>query len=162
MREHWDEVKRVFDLLGYIVKDSDPDGIELFFTKSAKQYKSTATTKLMKTIEERRLEGSTNIGSRLGDILQKYQGKLDNQAQSRSLFSLSRSELRPMNIYVLTDGLWQPKSDAEAPIKNLVSKLKERGKLKEQVGIQFIQFGNDAEATERLKRLDSGLNLGAW
>lgn len=64
-----------------------------------------------------------------------------------------------MNLYILTNGIWEPNCDAAGPIKNLVNKLNKLDKGRLQVGIQFISFGNNAEAIDRLNILDSGLGL---
>jgi hypothetical protein len=62
-------------------------------------------------------------------------------------------------LYILTDGIWEPNCDAAGPIKNLVNKLNKLDKGRVQVGIQFISFGNNPEALDRLDILDSGLGL---
>src|SRR3954468_24893223 len=46
---------------------------------------------------------------------------------------------------------------AVAPIEAMIEKQRQLGLPKEQVGIQFIRFGNDQAGIERLQYLDSGL-----
>jgi hypothetical protein len=65
-----------------------------------------------------------------------------------------------MNIYVLTDGCWENACTGENQIRNLVDELVKLKLTKDQVGIQFIRFGNDQRGLERLSYLDSGLGAG--
>lgn len=88
----------------------------------------------------------TNISIRLGLVLETYRQKL----LSRNYPLLER----PMNIYILTDGIWADGGDAETPITQMVEDLKRLGFRRRQVGIQFISFGNDSNALRRLELLD--------
>jgi hypothetical protein len=67
-----------------------------------------------------------------------------------------------MNLYILTDGVWEAKTNVEATIRNLVQTLNEVGKTRLQIGIQFISFGHNANALARMDRLDSGLRLNPY
>lgn len=166
MERYWADVEDVFDLLAYIVKRADPGGVELCFTSSSENFKSKRTKKLLRQLDHkgRNLRGSdsTNIGSCLGRVFQDYKDRLDRQLQSTCLWSVLRSRVRPKSIYILTDGCWQPRDGVDSLIGDLVSVLKRCGKNRAQVGIQFIQFGADIKATERLEYLDSGLRFGDW
>ena|SRR6266516_6876753 len=164
MIPHWDEAKRLLDTLAYIVKDSDPNGIDLYFTITPGKETKKHTTDLLQVTEKRRpphiSSRVTNIYSRLGFILGDYEEKLRGAAKSGSSIPFFKKSVRPMNLYVFTDGLWQPSSDAETPIKSLVDTLEKLKSPMAQVGIQFIRFGNDSEELHaRLERLDSGLGL---
>lgn len=109
MVDHWQQVKEILNLLIYMVKRADPDSVELSFTSSKKIHKSKTTKKLMKKVvpREKYLQGSgsTNIGSCLGDVLQSYRERLEHQTRSGQSQRLLRSRVRPLNIYILTDGI---------------------------------------------------------
>ncbi|KAF2490635.1 hypothetical protein BU16DRAFT_622209 [Lophium mytilinum] len=66
---------------------------------------------------------------------------------------------RKMTLIVLTDGIWKgpvPLESVEAKIEEFVKQL---NTLKDRAfSIQFIRFGDDAEAIERLRRLDDDLS----
>lgn len=62
---------------------------------------------------------------------------------------------RPLNVYVLTDGKWEHKSDPRRCIQDLANILSAESFDEDACGIQFIQFGNDALGKERLDYLDS-------
>ena len=160
MRDHWDDVETVFEVLAKMVKSADPDGIDLHFTMSDEVYNSknifgvNSSTKLVGYVHYRRhkIQGTVNITYRLDAILGPYIAKLTN-AYARG------GTVRPLNLYVLTDGIWEPGCDPSSAVKNLVDKLREfrYSKDSKQVGIQFISFGKNTEGLKRLSDLDDNL-----
>ena len=160
--------KEVYDLLGllaYIVKRTDPDGIEMRFTMSPERRdKARDTGPLLRTLETAPFSGESNIRTQVGEIFQDYHAKLRDQKHTRSLFGIVRSPrpIRRQNVYIFTDGVWQPNCDPTDLIENLVKGLEQNSMNREQFGIQFIRFGNDLEGTKRLKHLDSGLGLNMY
>ena len=157
MAPHWKGLIRVFEALSYILKDVDPDGLDLSFTISRETLtKIKRTSKLVEMVKSRakQLKGTTDMNLRLTELLDAYQTELEKKKG----FFFGKSIL-PLNLYILTDGIWEPNCDAAGPIKNLVNKLNKLDKGRVQVGIQFISFGNDPQALERLDVLDSGLGL---
>ena len=163
MKRHRNELKRIAKILGYMVKGSDKDGIELRFTISEQRYNFKHTTQLVNVLETQRFEGKSNIRRSLKDIVQGYKDKLDavaNPKRSRwSLGGKTSEEIRKQNVYVLTDGIWQPGYDPTEIIESLISDLQKHKVVKEQFGIQFISFGDDPGGLAVLNHLDSGLNL---
>lgn len=165
MERHWQEVEALFGLLAYMVKDSDPDGIELRFTISSKRHRSKKgrTKDLTKILHDKKYEGDSNIRSSLQNIVQKYKEGLKKPVNPATSWWRLRGRpaepVRDQNVYVFTDGTWQPNSDPTEIIADLVGDLKEHKVLKEQFGIQFISFGNDPSSLATLERLDKGLNL---
>ncbi len=156
MGRHWKEVRDVFAHLAYIVKDTDPDGIELLFTMSSDKHISRRTTPFLAVLDGKRPQGDSNIRSPLSEVLKEYQERL--KGQKTSLW-LRRRQPRRQTLYVFTDGIWQPDCDVTEIIKHLVDCLKEHNLYREQFGIQFIRFGDDTEGVKRLEHLDSGLKL---
>ena len=159
------EVCDLFALLAYVVKRTDPDGIELRFTMSPeRRAKARDTGPLLRTLDTAPFSGESNIRTQLGEILQDYHAKLRDQKPTRSLFGRLRSPrpVRRQNVYIFTDGVWQPNCDATDLIRKLVKSLDENSMEREQFGIQFIRFGNDPEGVNRLNHLDSGLGLDMY
>jgi hypothetical protein len=68
--------------------------------------------------------------------------------------------VRRLNLYILTNGIWEDKSTGKIPIVNFAQKLMKLGMIKGQVGIQFISFGNNPAGLERMRVLDSELGRG--
>lgn len=165
MRPHRKEVRDLFGLLGYIVKGTDPDGIELHFTMARdKKERARNTTQLLHTLESVQYIGTSNIRTQVGDILQEYHAKLREQKPARSLFNRMRPPrpVRPQSVYILTDGVWQPGCDLTQLIRKLVISLEQYSMEREQIGIQFIRFGSNSDGITRLKQLDSGLGLSMY
>ncbi|KAM3071948.1 hypothetical protein ACMFMG_008416 [Clarireedia jacksonii] len=165
MLEYWDKVTDIFSILAYIVKESDPDGVDLYFTMSSpgEHHNHRKTSRLEKVVRNRKPRGKSDIRVMLDSILNDYTGKLGNQKARRTglaRFAPLEKDLRPLNLYVLTDGVWQERCDAIPPIRRLVDRLVELSLDERQIGIQFISFGNDPTGLDRLGFLDSGLNLG--
>ena len=160
MDAHWTQVKRVFGLLSYMVRDCDPNGLDLYFTDTPKPLKSRNMNTLMRELGTRTPKGLPDMRSRFGDIIERYQNKFGK----RRLSSFFReSAPRKLSLYVLTDAVWQPKIDLTTTVKTLVRSLEEHKLNNNQIGIQFIRFGNDPDGIKRLQNLDTldtGLNLG--
>ena len=152
MKAHEADVKRTLDILAYLVKDSDPDGLELFFTCSKQKFKEKNPSKLVAGFAKNTPRGLTDIRIRLSSIIDDYIKGFD-----RKWYKKVFKPIRSLNIYVLTDGIWQPNTDLRPPIRRLIDKLEKNGQY--QVGIQFISFGNNSEALKRLDDLDDNLGL---
>lgn len=163
MSKYWPELKRLFGDLAYLIKECDPDGVELYFMTSEDSKRSKETSPLLTMLELKghRLRGNSNAARRIAFLLQRYQHKLDH-GEPRSFHNLMGGPARPQNLYILTDGVWQEICDVATPIRYLVDKLESKHSPGDQFGIQFIQFGNDPKGTERLDELDSRLNLARW
>jgi hypothetical protein len=155
MKSHEAEVKRILEILAYLVKDSDPDGLDLYFTCSKRKFREKDPVKLVSKFASNIPGGLTEIRRSLSLIIDNYIKGFDRN-KLRKLFR----PIRSLNIYVLTDGIWQPNTDLTPPIQRLVQKLNDNGKY--QVGIQFISFGNNVEALKRLDELDDKLGLAMY
>ena len=157
MRDYRREARDLFELLAYMVKEKDRDGIELYTTISNKREKSKDVSPLSKCLLSKTFEGNSNIRLELGNILRQYEARLKGTEQSK-LWRRTKTA-KALNLYIFTDGVWQPESDPAEMISDLMPILKHYKVYNEQFGIQFIRFGNDQDGKNRLERLDSGLNL---
>jgi len=61
-----------------------------------------------------------------------------------------------MCVFVLTDGMWWEETKADQTIRDLVVTLEDFGMPVDQVGIQFVRFGNEEKGAQRLRHLDDG------
>ena len=166
MEPHWDNMIDLFAVLAWMIKDADPDGMELYFTVSdGAPIKSRDTTPLVTALRSKSQVGTTDINLSLTHILDGYKTKLHEQKRHRSRWQIARKsskDVRPMNLYVFTDGRWEAPANAATPIRNLVKKLEDLGLQRSQVGIQFISFGSDPEGLRRLAVLDDHLGLSLY
>lgn len=168
MYKHWGNVLLLFESMAYVVKPYDANGVELLFTcggprrprkfkkikdlmAEAQKYKPRPPPRDPKDWEW------TDMQANLGPEIEKYGEKLE-RAKRRPFWPKVQRKV----IYVLTDGCWQPGSDIKWYIEKVVAVLDECKKDDKQFGIQFIQFGEDEEARQRLEQYDYGLNLSRY
>jgi len=151
-------MRNVCELISYMVKDYDPNGLDLYFTSSRKRYKPSRVSSLLDQLDAHPSRGVADMRERFGTIIEKYQQKFGRRTL-RSVFLGTPKVPRKFTLYVFTDGVWQLKCNLIPTIKALVRTLIEHGLPNKHVGIQFIRFGDDARGIARLKELDSELNL---
>jgi len=159
MKNHWREVKRFFSALAYLTKTVDKDGsIDLGFTVSNEKWSSTKSSLLLSKVAERgeRLSVTSNPETACNRILEEWKEKVN---PSGLAWRFSRPKLPPVTLYILTNGVWEPRSDLRHFIARVVEFMNENKLDRKHIGIQFVQFGNDERGTEKLARLDLGLDL---
>lgn len=158
MQVHHNNVVQVVSLLAYMLKDSDPNGLDVCFTQSKQKVNSGKSTKLSTAVSKAEFKGISDMRSRLSHILQEHKNKFGTTTTpSRPWYKKADSQ-KPLSFYVLTDGKWQP-NDVGPIIKALVDSMRAKQLPKEHVGIQFIRFGEDSQSMARLDHLDRGLGL---
>jgi len=164
MGENWHEATYVLDVLVKMAKGLDPDGMDLRFTRgpitldgkdSASKFKASMEAARPKTSSKERAR--TDLRSSLGNILQDYLSKL-REKEKRPM-----TKVKDTVLLVLTDGIWAGMEDKDGvgeQIKDFAKELKalhHHLKLR-PFSIEFIQFGNDDSATQRLRYLDDYLH----
>lgn len=161
MSPYWNSVITVVRLLAYLLKQTDDDGMDLYFTISQEKHNAKKSSDLVQKLQGKSCRGTSEIGSRLSTILHQYQMYLQEPVPNRwSLFGKAKPKAKKaLNVYILTDAIWQPHSDATEPIASLITMLKKLDYPRKQVGIQFIRFGDDPDGIRKLEYLDSGLRL---
>lgn len=168
MMRYWKEMENVFGVLAYVVKSADPDGLDLRFSTSLEVYNSkksfgpfstSSSTKLLDIVHERRrkIQGTSNIDYVLDLILSSY---INNKLAPAHTMQRG-SSIRPLNIYILSDGMWEDGCDPSSTIKKTIDKLTEFGYHKDskQIGIQFILFGDEPSAQKKIQDLDDNLGM---
>ena len=161
MYENWFEATYLLETLMMKAAGQDENGVDLSFTMgdgSLKNYKSSSNIK--KAMESDSVRPKSGMHSDLrpsfGSIFEKYIQDLRRQEKSHS------SVVKDLTVIVLTDGIWKGMSDKHEIDRKIVAFIKQveniTGNMKERrVSIEFVQFGKDAEATARLRRLDDNL-----
>lgn len=159
------------DVLSYMVKRYDKDGMDLYYFNSSKSLTNqTDSTSLKVSVAGMKFSGISSPEITLKRILDDYTKKLraytsklrehENKTGSSLLFSRRPPKLpRRLSVYVLTDGVWQSANEPggeylEDTIKSLVRELRNADCRRIQVGIQFIRFGNHKYGVPRLETLD--------
>lgn len=150
MKEYWPQVRKTFEVLGYIVKCAGPNGIELFFTDSKGCYRHKDRKRLLRHFDAVQLRRQGDMGPALSRIL-------DQCMKSRPWEAIGIQHKSAVNIYVLTDGVWNGEDGSLCGIPDAIKQTVEKMATKNSIGIQFIQFGHNQTGTRRLETLDDGL-----
>jgi hypothetical protein len=157
MQQHWDEVAHLLRILAWIVKKSGNDGLDLYYSMSPDQVNSKKSSVLVEDLKKRQPYGQSDITGALGRILSQYQQKLDESASSQTRFDSFIRRL--ITVYVFTDAVWLLNCDGARPIVSMIKKLQSLGipNDSQQIGIQFISFGNDQTCLDKLAYLEDEL-----
>jgi hypothetical protein len=153
MELHQDQVRATLEALTYLVKDLDPNGIDLYFTMSDTVGHEKHTSRLLKLFDEVGFcDEQANMDFALSRILE------GNNKRRWGLSSLTGSSERGKMVYVLTDAKWHGNRDLDG-MPELIKRqvVKTGSNARDKLAIQFIQFGEDSLGTWRLKELDGGL-----
>lgn len=157
MKPYWSYVTKVAKTLAMKIGALDKDGVDLVYTIGQAHKLNNVTAHEIRTKFKDSLE---NAYLAIDDGMHT-----DMAAKLRVVFDqLSRSKLRNKRhtLLILTDGLWEGshlKNDVEDAICAFMRWQKESfpNFEKRRFSIQFISFGNNAEALARLQRLDDEL-----
>ncbi|KAK0110693.1 hypothetical protein ONS96_002294 [Cadophora gregata f. sp. sojae] len=141
MRPYWQELTTLVGLLAYILKSEDY--IEMF-NNSIPPLKSRKSTTLVASLMNCGFTPISNIANRLRNIFDGYVAELQRNPS-----------VKPMNLYVLTDGMWGPGFDVTVPIRELRQELRNRSLPADIVAIQFIKFGHAGPQLNDIKDWDT-------
>ncbi|KAL9612988.1 MAG: hypothetical protein Q9167_002465 [Letrouitia subvulpina] len=163
MRAYRRDVLSVVSLLAYMLKDLDPNGLDVCFTQSRQKVHSGKSTALSAAVSQVNFQGQSDMRTCLSRIFHEHKNKFGTTiAPSGSWYRrpIPPTTPKPLSFYILTDGNWQP-NEVGPIIMDLVNKMQSKGLLKDHVGIQFIRFGENQQGIARLNHLDRGLGLKA-
>jgi hypothetical protein len=175
MGDFWDEAAELLEVLVMKAKGLDPDGMDLSFTSGPINVRNKDDEKLFtEAMDNHNAKPNdttpTDMSTPLGDILFSYLQDLKTGNKSRDngnkkkKSSSSANERRKLTVIIFTDGIWDG-MDNKAQVDNTIIDFsreleKEVGRLQKRlVSIEFVQFGNDPDATHRLRHLDNDLRF---
>lgn len=161
MGEHWYEATELLDVLVKKAKGLDDDGMDLKFTtgnitldgeNSASKFRDRMNAARPKMRSQERAH--TDLRSSLGNILHGYISRLKHYPSGN---------VKDVVLLILTDGIWagmEKKDEVGQHIKKFSNELKALDyDLKQRpFSVEFIQFGNNKLATQRLRYLDDYLH----
>ena len=162
MQDHFHEVQKLMKLLGYMLKSHDPNGLDINFTSSTSSINSKRSSKILQSIHKETFKGTSNMAASLERVLAGHKAKFGRPViEAKPIFGRAPqpTQQRPLSVYVLTDGRWQPKCDVAAVIASLVKNVQLHDLGKSHIGVQFIRFGNDTDGKAKLLHLDRSLEL---
>ena len=144
MAQHWKEATACVRLLAYLLKTTDPDGIDLYFLGCSRyQLQSHFSTRvdgiMREVVPDKRGD--------LGEALRKFVD-FRREVASDSKRTMKTKAQRPLSVYILTDGkapVFGRESGAES-FQDIADILRSTERPRAHLGLQFIQFGNDHPA----------------
>ncbi|KAL9632109.1 MAG: hypothetical protein Q9164_005519, partial [Protoblastenia rupestris] len=98
MRQYSSDIREIVALLGYVLKDSDPNSISICFSRSSDTITSGKNTKdLLKALGTAKYTGTSNMQATLSTILHKYKACFGTEiTKINHLFKKPKS--RPLNL----------------------------------------------------------------
>jgi hypothetical protein len=172
MEPYWDEATYLLETLVMKAKPFDDDGMDLFFTLGQASVKGKKDEKLFreKMRSQRPKTASvlkTDMVVPIEQIFKSYFKLLDSY-EDKYRKSKKRTDPR-LTLVILTDGMWAATEHSDEVyhymVKDLLPKLDERNILRfkqRPVSIEFVQFGDNDDATERLRALDDDMEYKGY
>ncbi|CAE6477109.1 unnamed protein product [Rhizoctonia solani] len=155
----WNEARDALMGLAKHALKHDQDGIEVFFLNDVGNGGSVRNEEEVRQLfYSVKPGGGTPTGLRLEQILTAYITKIEAAKTKSGGADPSQSGVKPLNLIVITDG--EPSDDPESIIVAAARRLDAGQFSLTQVGIQFIQVGDDKSASKALKELDGNLHEG--
>ena len=146
----WRETKDAIEKIAPICTKYDSDGIDIHFLNHPTPYKNITSEAQVSAIFNRiEPNGMTFTGKRLRQLITPYLARVEKNVENT----------KPLNIIVITDG--EPTDEPHLVIIPIAKKLDKMDALPWQLGIQFLQVGNDPKAAAHLRFLDDKLSSHA-
>lgn len=156
MAQYRQEVRRVLELLSALVQPYDPDGLDLYFSTSNTRLRPKSNKEMLDCFDQRPFYGIPDFRDRFSTIIQRFQDQLGK----KNLFSKVRHPKstpskgpRRLSLYVLTDGVWQPKGELVEEMRTLVDQLKGMGFLINTSAFNLFVLGVIGRANSGFGRL---------
>lgn len=136
-RTRWDEAQEFTESFARFAEKHDDDGLTVItFSSTTKVYDGVKADKVHEIFTTCQPGGSTNLAAALDVAFKKK-------------FSTTKAAI----IVVMTDGVPDSETAVKASIIAAANKIEKDG----DIGIQFVQIGNDAHAAKFLGDLDDNL-----
>ncbi|KAL8972470.1 MAG: hypothetical protein Q9197_002763 [Variospora fuerteventurae] len=162
MEPHWAWAKALLKVLVRKIAGQDENGLDLSFVFGAEKLENQKSNSRN---WERAMERAkpwpgtrTNMKTPMGEIFSSFLKQVQQDTRHRPT-----KPVRKLTLIVLTDGIWAGMGNSQASVNEIIVKFVQQVKsvigdlMDPPVSIEFIQFGNDQEATYRLRQLDSGM-----
>ncbi|KAK8849640.1 hypothetical protein IAR55_004975 [Kwoniella newhampshirensis] len=182
--ERWEQARQALMEVADIASRYDENGVDVFFLNSKRVGKELKGAHEMEELFAGLVpKGATPTGIRLEAILREYMSKLERSQVVSPGSGVPGEKVKPMNLIVVTDGVFsrpisarmralashsslnraellaKPPTDDPESVLIACAKRLDRGDFPlSQIGVQFLQIGDDSEAREALQELDDGIS----
>lgn len=149
----WRECSSALEAITPICTAHDADGIDIHFLNAhdSPHHKNiTLASTVHEIFSTVRPSGGTPTGQVLNRIIKSYIRDIEASGPASS------TPVKPMNIIVITDGV--PSDDVESVLVKAAQKLDTLDAEPWQLGVQFVQVGEEQGAKEHLEGLDDELS----
>lgn len=144
----WDQVSGLLSDLAPIITQYDPQGIDLHFLNHINPQQGLQSAQEVHEIFGRvRPRGGTPLGMRINTILDGYMSSLRYER-----------DLKPLNLVVITDGRAGDEGILYAALEEHVTRIVQRGHPAHQMGVEFLQVGDDRYATLHLYEIEEAVS----
>ncbi|KAH0559489.1 hypothetical protein GP486_003997 [Trichoglossum hirsutum] len=160
-KSRWNVLTQSMQYIANIAAEYAPDGVGIYFLKSTHLNKTNIKSgqevlNLLAQVDLGQGMGGTYFATALAEILGPY------AARYRDFFEAAKrrrkaDRVRPLNVIVLTDGKADDASSTKRIIIRIGKQLDDMFASDSQIGLQFLQVGDDQDAAEWLKSLDNDL-----
>ena len=138
-KTRWQNAQEATEQWARDAEQYDSDGVTVItFNDTFTEYKNTKASEVSRVFNENRPSGGTVLHSVLEHVLNQYVGV---------------KGAKPVLIFVVTDGAPERKERVAKVIADATQKMLRD----DECAIQFLQIGNDPEATAFLQSLDDDL-----
>jgi len=157
----WFEAGQALEALAEAAQKYDNDGIDIYFLNSKREALNLRSSEEVRSVFDKvKPSGATPTGERLDQLLKPYLTKLeaaDIQPNGTPTDKRTGKDIKRINFIVITDG--EATDNPKVAVVDAAARLKALHNLNlVQLGIQFVQIGNDASATRALKELDDDIH----
>lgn len=156
MVDHWRETRDA--LVGVVEKcvKYDKDGIDLWFLNDPTVLKNVDNAgTIQEAFDSIEPSGSTPTAYQVDEILRPYIERLEDAKIAKG------PRVKPVLLLILTDGRADDAEMVKEEIIEFAQRLDDIRAPPYQLGISFIQVGNDPDASAFLKELDDDLKESA-
>jgi hypothetical protein len=143
-QSRWDQARDLMAGIAPLVSRYNRRGIDMHFLNVVTPFLGLHTENdVLRAFRTTQPGGGTPTGRRINEILDGYMCAL---RYNRSIM--------PLNLVVITDGEAQDELLLHWTIEHHVTKIVHRGFQAHQFGVEFLQVGDDEEATRHLEKLE--------
>jgi hypothetical protein len=166
MKNHKPEIISLVRLMAHELKSCDANGMDLYFMVSSKSIKQKKdSTAIINHLRNHVFSGESNITQPLEGLLADYEAEIVNYNKrlrrytsasglNKKVWEKRLNPIKPLNIYILTNGKCALDHDASELIGSTTQFLHKYHHSRRQLGIEIIRFGDDQIARAKLKELD--------